>query len=155
MELIQGQVTETGELIEGAAGSKLGVVIEGGGLRIAITGLDVHRVREVSRGLALRRVSLSLVPAVVVPPAPACDPEAFEMIECESETIQSFGYRAEPPTLRTIFKSGGTYDYFDVPREKFEDMRKANSKGSYHAKHIKKGGYRFERSFKETSDAAQ
>ena len=47
-------------------------------------------------------------------------------------------------TLVIEFLRGGTYQYFDVPREVFESMQGAESQGVFLAKQIK-GRYEYER----------
>jgi hypothetical protein len=62
----------------------------------------------------------------------------------ESSNIARFGYDEENNVLRVEFTSGGTYDYFDVPKQVFEGMKSASSKGQYLAQQIK-GNYRYAR----------
>ncbi|MET3870691.1 KTSC domain-containing protein [Puniceicoccus vermicola] len=69
----------------------------------------------------------------------------MEWIETpESSNLERFGYEASTMSLRVEFKSGGTYDYYDVPEQVFENMKAAPSKGSFLAQHIK-GVYRYAR----------
>jgi len=60
----------------------------------------------------------------------------------ESSTIARF--RHEASTLTVEFKSGSTYEYFDVPESVFEQMKSASSKGQFLAQNIK-GAYRYAR----------
>ena len=62
----------------------------------------------------------------------------------ESSNISRFGYNADNHTLTVEFKTGGTYDYFDVPVAIFEAMQAAASKGQFLAQSIK-GHYRYAR----------
>lgn len=62
----------------------------------------------------------------------------------ESSNLERFGYDASTMVLQVDFKSGGTYDYFDVPEQVFEGMKSATSKGSFLAQNIK-GAYRYAR----------
>lgn len=62
----------------------------------------------------------------------------------ESSNLERFGYDSSSMVLRVEFKSGGTYDYYDVPESLFEQMQAASSRGSYLAKNIK-GSYRYAR----------
>jgi len=49
----------------------------------------------------------------------------------ESEAIEKFGYDLGTRHLVIFFKSGGVYEYEDVPRTVFEDFRAAQSKGEF------------------------
>lgn len=62
----------------------------------------------------------------------------------ESSNLERFGYDSSISVLRVEFKSGGTYDYFDVPEQLFEQMQAASSRGSFLAQNIK-GAYRYAR----------
>lgn len=62
----------------------------------------------------------------------------------ESSNISRFGYDADKCVLSVEFKSGGVYDYFDVPAAIFEQMQAAPSKGQFLAQNIK-GHYRYAR----------
>jgi len=62
----------------------------------------------------------------------------------ESSNIARFAYDATAHVLRVEFKSGGLYDYFDVPNNIFEGMKAAPSKGQYLAYQIK-GHFRYAR----------
>lgn len=69
----------------------------------------------------------------------------MEWIETpESSNLERFGYESSSMVLQVVFKSGGTYDYFDVPEQTFEGMKAAPSRGSYLAQNIK-GVYRYAR----------
>lgn len=62
----------------------------------------------------------------------------------ESSNISRFGYNTDTSVLTVEFKSGGTYEYFDVPAAVFEQMQAASSKGQFLAQNIK-GRYRYAR----------
>lgn len=62
----------------------------------------------------------------------------------ESSTINRFGYDDASQVLAVEFKSGSTYQYFDVPSNVFEQMKSASSKGQFLAQNIK-GAYRYAR----------
>ena len=49
----------------------------------------------------------------------------------ESEAIAKFAYDLTAMTLVIFFKSGGVYEYRNVPRDIFEAFRAAPSKGQY------------------------
>lgn len=69
----------------------------------------------------------------------------MEWIETpESSNIARFGYDEATNTLGVEFKSGGEYQYFDVPQAVFEQMQGAASKGQFLAQNIK-GHYRYAR----------
>lgn len=62
----------------------------------------------------------------------------------ESSTIVRIGYDDEAQTMTVEFKSGATYNYFDVPSQLFEGIRNAPSKGQFLAQQVK-GSYRYAR----------
>lgn len=49
----------------------------------------------------------------------------------ESEAIEKFAYDLGTRRLVIFFKSGGVYEYQDVPRGVFDDFRAAQSKGEF------------------------
>lgn len=49
----------------------------------------------------------------------------------ESEAIAKFAYDLTAKNLVIFFKSGGVYEYANVPRDVFEAFRVAPSKGQY------------------------
>lgn len=61
-----------------------------------------------------------------------------------SETIARFAYAKEEQVLAVEFKSGGRYEYYDVPEAVFDGMVSAPSKGQYHARNVK-GIFRYAR----------
>jgi len=62
----------------------------------------------------------------------------------ESSNISRFGYDEGNQILAVEFKSGTTYEYYDVPESLFDEMKAAQSKGQYLAQRIK-GAYRYAR----------
>lgn len=62
----------------------------------------------------------------------------------ESSNVARFGYDASTQVLGVVFKNGGTYHYFDVPEQVFQEMAAASSKGQFLARSIK-GTYRYAR----------
>ena len=62
----------------------------------------------------------------------------------ESSNIARYRYDAKAHVLTVDFKSGGIYNYFDVPQAMYEQMRNASSKGQFLALNIK-GTYRYAR----------
>jgi len=59
-----------------------------------------------------------------------------------SSNLESVGYDVNYEILEIKFHSGGIYQYFNVPLEKFDSLIIASSKGSYFATYIK-NRYRF------------
>ncbi|MGJ3246654.1 MAG: KTSC domain-containing protein [Elainellaceae cyanobacterium] len=55
----------------------------------------------------------------------------MELQFVESSMIQAFGYDEDNETLLVIFNSGKTYQYSEVPKETYEELLEADSKGSY------------------------
>jgi hypothetical protein len=51
--------------------------------------------------------------------------------EVDSSMLDSVGYDEKTKTLEVEFTSGGVYQYFDVEKEVFEKLMKADSLGSY------------------------
>lgn len=69
----------------------------------------------------------------------------------ESSNLVSVGYDAGPQILQVEFKGGRLYNYFRVPREKFEALLAAESAGKYLNSEIKPNhGYELV----DTNDAA-
>jgi hypothetical protein len=62
----------------------------------------------------------------------------------ESSTISRFKYEADRKVLTVEFKSGGTYNYYDVPKAVFDGMKAAPSRGKFHAQNVK-GIFRYAR----------
>ncbi len=61
-----------------------------------------------------------------------------------SSVIRHFRYDAENQRLRVLFVSGIEYDYENFPKEVYEQMRKAYSKGKFLNENIK-GKYSFKK----------
>lgn len=61
-----------------------------------------------------------------------------------STVISKFYYNTVTCTLRIIFVTGMVYDYKNVPREVYEEIRASFSKGIYFNQYIK-GIYEFEK----------
>ena len=68
----------------------------------------------------------------------------MNMIPVSSSNLVAIGYDEASSTLRVEFKTGGTYDYYDVPQGEFDGLRTASSHGEYLARNIK-GKYRYAR----------
>lgn len=54
-----------------------------------------------------------------------------------STNIVSVGYDAKTKTLEIAFKSGGVYQYSDVPEKRYASLMKASAIGSYFHREIK------------------
>lgn len=55
----------------------------------------------------------------------------------ESSNISGFDYNKTTQILTVEYKSGGRYNYYDVPEVVFERMKAASSKGQFLAQNIK------------------
>lgn len=60
----------------------------------------------------------------------------MQMIPVSSSNLSAVGYDEFSMTLRVQFKSGA-YDYSNVPKNIFDGLLSASSKGSYHHAFIK------------------
>ena len=67
----------------------------------------------------------------------------FEMIEVASSNLNAIGYDAKTQTLRVHFNSGTIYDYYGVPKNMYDGLLHADSHGSYLHRHIKLGGFSY------------
>jgi hypothetical protein len=66
--------------------------------------------------------------------------EEIDVMERElvaSSTIVSAGYDAGSETLEVEFKSGGTYQYFNVPAPVYQQFMESGSKGQFLHANIK------------------
>jgi hypothetical protein len=61
----------------------------------------------------------------------------IEMHPVVSSNVKEIGYDEQSRTLRVGFKSGSSYDYANVPIEKFRGLRDSVSKTTYLNQHIK------------------
>ncbi len=62
----------------------------------------------------------------------------------DSSNIARYKYDEKAHVLTVEFKSGGTYNYYDVPQTLYRQMDAASSKGQFLARNIK-GAYRYAR----------
>ena len=69
---------------------------------------------------------------------------ALDRTPVESSSLASVGYEAGARMLELEFKNGGIYRYRDVPREIFEGLMAATSKGHYFLERIR-GKFDYER----------
>ena len=63
----------------------------------------------------------------------------------ESSNLASIGYDAENEILEIEFNHGGVYQYFDVPKNVYEELMNADSQGQYFDRNIKKAGNHFQK----------
>ncbi len=68
----------------------------------------------------------------------------MEMHSVQSSNINAIGYDEGSETLQIEFINGGMYQYFDVPRQVFDGIMNADSKGKFLHSNIK-GAYRYSR----------
>jgi len=61
----------------------------------------------------------------------------MDRISVSSTNLSSVGYDPSTETLEIRFKTGGTYQYYNVPESKYKALMSASSKGSYFASQIK------------------
>lgn len=54
-----------------------------------------------------------------------------------SSNIASIGYDESAQTLEIEFRDGGIYQYYDVPKEVYEEFINAGSHGKYFHAHIR------------------
>lgn len=66
----------------------------------------------------------------------------MQLFHIISSNIDSIGY--EGNTLYVLFKSGGLYEYYNVPQYIYNGLMSASSHGSFLAIHIK-GHYGYRR----------
>ncbi|MEO7909370.1 MAG: KTSC domain-containing protein [Roseiflexaceae bacterium] len=55
----------------------------------------------------------------------------MELIKVDSSMIYAFGYDEQQQVLEVIFKRTGVYRYLNVPKEVYQQLLDADSKGSY------------------------
>ncbi len=61
-----------------------------------------------------------------------------------SSNIAAIGYDSDTHTLTIEFRSGGTYEFFDVEEQVYDGLRSAGSHGQYFQNKIR-GRYRYVR----------
>jgi hypothetical protein len=55
----------------------------------------------------------------------------MQLTTVESSMIHAVGYDEETSEMEVVFTSGQVYRYIDVPRETYEGLLEADSKGRY------------------------
>jgi len=61
----------------------------------------------------------------------------------DSSSVEALGYDAAAQELHVLFKTGKTYVYFEVEEFRYQELRMADSKGSYFNREVKTR-YRYE-----------
>ncbi len=67
----------------------------------------------------------------------------MKRVPVQSSSLASVGYDPATCTLEVEFHSGGVYQYFRVPRQVYESLINAASKGSYFHHNIKLKGNQY------------
>jgi hypothetical protein len=62
----------------------------------------------------------------------------MKMIQSPSSNIAAIGYDATTATLRVQFRSQGVWDYKDVPEDRWEALKAAESHGKHFHAEIKR-----------------
>ena len=70
-------------------------------------------------------------------PIPQQEDEEMERTPVDSSTVLSVGYEPTTATLEVEFKSGGTYQYYNVPEPIYQGFMASDSKGKYLHVYIK------------------
>lgn len=67
-------------------------------------------------------------------------------VEYFSSNLEAVGYNNPDKSLDVLFRNGGEYRYFDVPKSLFQRIQHVKSPGKFFHKHIKKDNpYRYEK----------
>lgn len=64
----------------------------------------------------------------------------MKRVSVQSSNISSVGYDPATSALEIEFHHGGVYQYYGVPRQVYEGLMAAESKGSYFHHYIKLAG---------------
>ena len=67
----------------------------------------------------------------------------MERLPVTSTDINSVGYDIDSQVLEVEFHKGGTYQYFGVPQNIYDDLMASDSKGKYFNLNIKKAGFAY------------
>lgn len=59
------------------------------------------------------------------------------MHSVSSSQISYIGYDEDDEVLHVVFPNRAHYEYYDVPKSVYEELRSADSVGSYFSKNIK------------------
>ncbi len=66
-----------------------------------------------------------------------------DRVPVQSRSLASVRYNPETSTLEIEFLNGSIYQYFGVPRDVYENLLNAASKGSYFDQYVRKAGYHY------------
>jgi hypothetical protein len=66
-------------------------------------------------------------------------------VPIRSTALTSVGYDDKAYVLEVEFAHGGVYRYLGVPRDVYDGLLSAESRGAYFDEHVKKPGFAFER----------
>lgn len=58
-------------------------------------------------------------------------------VAVQSRLLASMAYEQNPTILLLEFRDGTIYQYFQVPRQTYQDLLQADSKGAYFNRHIR------------------
>lgn len=88
---------------------------------------------EITIANASQFVSEALAAGIKAETRPADQPKKSGMVwyDADSSMISAFGYDETEQILEVAFHNTGVYRYYDVPKNVFEGLRNASSKGSY------------------------
>jgi hypothetical protein len=67
----------------------------------------------------------------------------MERAYVQSSDLASVGYDEQSLILEIEFNAGNVYQYFGVPKDIYDGLLSASSKGKYFHQYIKKGGYSY------------
>lgn len=68
----------------------------------------------------------------------------MKRVSVVSSNLAEVGYDERSQTMEIMFKDGGVYQYFDVPKATYQGLLGASSAGQYFHAHIR-GAYRYAR----------
>ena len=69
----------------------------------------------------------------------------MERTAVDSSAIASIGYDQSSHTLEIEFRTGTIYRYDDVPRDVYQGLMTAPSKGQFFDLHVRDAGYQYAR----------
>lgn len=61
----------------------------------------------------------------------------MEMVSVRSSAIEAVGYDASSRRMKIRFVQGETYDFCNVPADRYQSFMSSHSKGTYYNDHIK------------------
>ena len=70
----------------------------------------------------------------------------------KSGDIESIGYDRDIGVMEVKFVNGGLYQYSGIEPGLYDGLMQAESKGSYLANYVKRGGYNYRKVTKETNN---